>query len=93
MIAFVVLLHPDEPDSVKELKAAIDEQFPGKQHFKFSKHAYLITGADFTSDITEKIGMDSSDELYGAVFRLNGSYSGNSWVKLWEWLKAAEEVA
>ncbi len=36
--------------------------------------------------------MDASDELYAAVFRLNGSYSGNSWVKLWEWLKAAEET-
>lgn len=90
MSAFVVLLHADEEESSEQLRAAIKEKFPGPKHYEFSDDAYFITGANFTSDITEQLGMDDTDDRYAAILRLNGSFSGNSWRDLWEWLKVAD---
>lgn len=93
MSAFVILLHENEPLSNDKLRASIEEKFPGSEHFRFSENAYLVTGVSLTSDVTERIGMEESDELYAAVLRLNGSYTGNSWARFWDWLGAAEKTA
>ena len=44
------------------------------------------------TDVMEALEMDDDESLYAAILRLNGSYSGRSWTKLWDWMKAAEEA-
>ena len=43
------------------------------------------------SDVLDRLGLDDNDDLYAAVLSLNGSYSGRSWVKLWDWMKTADQ--
>lgn len=90
MSAFVILLHEDEPLANEKLSASIEEKFPDSEHFKFSSHAYLVTGERLVSDVIERLGFDDDDTLFAAVLRLNGSYSGRSWLKLWDWMQSAE---
>ena len=91
MGAFVVMLHDDEPESNAKLRAGIEEKFSGSEHFKFSDHVYLVTGPRLVTDVLSTLGFDDDENLYAAVFRLNGSFSGRSWTKLWDWMKSAED--
>ena len=88
---FVVLLHEDEPESSNKLQQRIEEHFPGSDHYKFSDLVYLVTGPRLVTEVKEKLGFNEDRELYGAVLRLNGSFSGRSWMTMWDWLRAAEE--
>ena len=92
MSAFAVILHEDELESSVKLRERIEEHYPGSEHYKFSDHVYLVTGPRLTTDVTEALGFNQDDDLYAAVLSLNGSFSGRSWVKLWEWLKSAERT-
>ena len=92
MSAFAVILHEDEPESSAKIRAHIEEHYPGSNHYKFSDFVYFVTGPRLVSDVLDTLGFDDDDDLYGAVLRLNGSFSGRSWTKLWDWMKAAEEV-
>ena len=92
MSAFAVILHDNEPEANELLRERIKQQFPGDQHFQFSDNVYLVTGERLVDKVTAKLGFDGGDDVFGAVLRLNGSFSGRSWTRLWDWLKAAEEV-
>ena len=92
MSAFVVMLHEDEPDAAVVLRERIEEQFPGSEHFKFSDHIYLVTGVRLVSDVLQKLGLDDDVNLYAAVLSLNGSYSGRSWSRLWDWMKTTDQA-
>ena len=91
MSAFVVLLHQDHPESSEKLRARIEEQFPKPASYKFAENVYMVTGPKLVDSVTEKLGLNEDDELYAAVLRLNGSYSGRSWRALWDWFTATEE--
>lgn len=92
MSAFVVLLHDDEQESNEKLRASIKQKFPGSEHFEFSDHAYLVTGPRLVTDVLDELGLDDDETLFAAVLRLNGSYSGRSWLKLWDWIQSTERV-
>ena len=87
-----MMLHEDEPESSEKLRARIEERFPSPQSYKFSDHVYLLTGPKLVENITDELGLNEDDELYAAVLRLNGSYSGRSWRAMWDWFRAAEEA-
>lgn len=87
---FVVLLHEDEPEASDKIRRLIEKHFPGSAHYKFSNCVYLVTGPRLVSEVTDALGFDDDESLYGAVLRLNGSHSGRSWVKMWDWLRASE---
>lgn len=93
MSAFVVLLHDDEPESSAKLRGRIKEKFPESEHFEFSDHAYLVTGPRLVTDVLDQLGFDDDEKLFAAVLRLNGSYSGRSWNKLWDWMRSTEKIA
>ena len=95
MSAFVVILHDDEPDANKVLRERIKEGFPGDQHYEFSDTVHLITGVRLIEQIASKLGFEDEDddEALGVVLRLNGSYQGRSYSKLWDWMRAANEYA
>lgn len=44
------------------------------------------------SEVLEKLRIDDDEDLYAAVLSLNGSYSGRSWVELWDWMKATDQA-
>lgn len=91
MSGFVILLHTDEQkESNDEIRKRIKAEYPGSEHFEFSEFTYLVTGPRLTSDVREALGINEENSLSAAILRLNGSYSGRSWVRLWEWMRAAE---
>lgn len=92
MSAFAIILHEDEPESNDKVRARIAEKYPGSEHFEFSPFTYLVTGPRLVSEVVDTLGLQDDDEVvYGAVLRLNGSFSGRSWTKLWDWLRAADQ--
>lgn len=91
MSTFVILLHDDEPDPSAKLRVDIEHCFAGSKHYKFSDSAYLVTGARSASDVSRAMGFDDAPSLHAAVLELTGSFSGRSWMNLWEWLKAADK--
>lgn len=90
MSAFVVVLHDDEPQASATLRERIEEKYPDSEHYRLSEYTYLVTGPRLVSDVAESLGMTDDENLYAAILRLNGSFSGRSWTDLWDWLRAAE---
>ena len=91
MSAFVVVLHDDEPKASATLRDRIKEKYPDGEHYRLSEYTYLVTGPRLVSDVVESLGVNEDEDLYAAILRLNGSFSGRSWANLWDWLRAAEE--
>ncbi len=92
MSAFLVLLHENEPEANGKLRQQIEKKYPGSSHYKFSDHVYLVTGPRLVNEVQEALGFDEDEKLYGAILRLNGSFSGRSWTKMWDWLKSTEQI-
>ena len=88
---FAVYLHEEESESSATLRERIKDKYPKPEHYELTEHLYLVTGANLVSEVMEALGMDDNENLYAAVLRLNGSYSGRSWRAMWDWFKAAEE--
>lgn len=88
MSAFAIILHDEE--SSPRLRKLIEEGYPGSEHFKFPDSVYFVTGPRLVTEVTASLGFDDDADLYAARLRLNGSFSGRSWIRLWDWLKAAE---
>ena len=92
MSAFAVILHDDEPESNEKIRARIEVEYPGSEHFKFSPLTYFVTGPRLVTEVVDTLGLQNDDDVvFGAVLRLNGSFSGRSWTKLWDWLRAADQ--
>ena len=66
------------------------DAFPESDYYKFSEHVYLVTGAPLTTDVAEKLEITEDEQAFAAILSLNGSYSGRSWSKLWEFLRQAD---
>ena len=93
MSAFAIILHEDEPEANEKVRNRIEEVYPDSKHFAFSPLAYLVTGPRLVDDVINDLGLhDDDDIVYGAVLRLNGSFSGRSWERLWDWLRAADQA-
>ncbi len=85
---FVVVLEADNPEAAARIEAIYPESY------RISDTCFLVSGNDTTAAVARKVGIKGSDRIdegYGAVFRLNGSYSGYASSDLWEWLEQVEE--
>ena len=89
--AFAIMLHDGEYESNARLRAKIEKKFAGSGHYKFSDHVCLVTGPRLATDVLSTLGSGDDESPHAAVFRLNGSFSGRSWTKLWDWTLAAGE--
>ncbi len=79
--------------SNKEVASRIMEQYPGSH--EFSDTCYFVQTRDITRDVAQAVGVkgeNRAEDASGAVFKLNGAYSGFTSRALWEWLSQAEEL-
>ena len=66
-----------------------------QDNYEITQTCYLVLSNDITQKIATTVGIkgeDRIDDASGAVFKLNGAYSGYAPRALWEWLDQAEEV-
>lgn len=66
-----------------------------QDNYEITQTCYLVLSKDITQKIATTVGIkgeDRIDDASGAVFKLNGAYSGYAPRALWEWLDQAEEV-
>ena len=75
-----------------EVVARIQEKYP--DCYEMSAGCYLVHDNEITRNVASAVGIKGNDRIEdaaGAVFRLNGAYSGFAARSLWEWLGQAEE--
>lgn len=63
--------------------------------YQLQDNIILVAGNDLSSEIAKAATLtkDQEDEgVRGAVFKLNGSYTGYAPSALWEWLENVEET-
>ena len=93
MSAFLVLLHDEDEDENKNsfVRESITTKYPDDAHVEFSDHAFFVVGPRLVEDLANDIGLlDDEPPRRGVVLRLNGSHSGRSWRRLWDWLREAD---
>lgn len=90
MGTFAVLLHEQEEESSARIRKRLVDAFAKSDYFEFSEHVYLVTGAPLTTDVADKLEITEDEQAFAAILSLNGSYSGRSWSKLWEFLRQAD---
>ena len=92
MSTCIVLLHDEETGGDEfangQVRSRIQDYFP--QNYKLSSHAYLVHSPMFVREVAERLGLDTETQHLGAVISLNGSYSGFTSTRLWDWLREAE---
>lgn len=75
-----------------EVISRIQEKYP--DCYKISDACYLVHDSEITQNVAFAVGIKGKNRVEGAagaVFRLNGAYSGFASRSLWEWLGQAEE--
>lgn len=89
---FIVVLNPAFEEGVSE---NINNHYP--INFEFSSTVFFVSAPDSTipEDIAKKIGIKSLEgeggAVLGAVFGLDGSYSGFTTRALWDWLARVQK--
>ena len=89
MALFIASFHEDPPPGLLE-KASKSFQ----SVYPLSSNTWIIrANADSTDMLSDFLGMDVSTHprTIGMVFKLNGSYSGYHYERLWDWLEEARE--
>ena len=87
-VHMIVLSRPND-----EVVSRIQEAY--RDNYEITQTCYLVQSKDITQKIATTVGIkgnDRIDDASGAVFKLNGAYSGYAPRALWEWLDQAEEV-
>lgn len=87
-VHMIVLSRPNDA-----VASRIQEMYP--DNYEFTQTCYLVQSRDITQKIAAIVGIKGEnriDNASGAVFRLNGAYSGFASRALWEWLDQAEEL-
>ena len=93
MSAFVVLLHDDETAEADNdlIREQLRSNYEEADLFEFSDSVFFVTGPRLVDDVATGLGlMDDEQPRRGVVVSLNGSHSGRSWKRLWDWLRAAD---
>jgi len=64
-----------------------------KNACEIKKDVMPVASSDLSKEIADcsSISKDADDGVRGAVFKLNGSYTGYAQSSLWEWLETVEE--
>ena len=92
---FVVALSQPVPDVAERLRS----KYPGGLHYAHGDQTFLVQAEPgvLTRQVAKDVGLhkdaDSDPVALGAVFKLNGAYSGWAKPELWEWLSTAMEDA
>ena len=63
--------------------------------YQLQDNIILVAGRDLSSEIAKAAALTKDQEdkgVRGAVFKLNGSYTGFAPRALWEWLEKVEEI-
>ena len=96
MQVFIVIVDDDVPETaLEQVREQIQEKYPDNRHYEMSSRVFFVTGKELTQAISEGIGIRGDNRFEGAsgaVFRLNGAYSGFTDPSVWEWLKDAKEL-
>lgn len=86
---FAVVLTSGKEQGAKFIK----EKYP-KASFGLTQDTFVIVAESTLSrDIAESVGLTADTRdlgVRGAVFKLNGSYTGYANQAIWEWLEEAE---
>ncbi|MBE8191317.1 MAG: hypothetical protein HAW64_03760 [Alphaproteobacteria bacterium] len=88
MSIFITTLQSKE----EEIGSKISTSYEGSYYRLPDTSVYLISTADFSEEICEKIGLKGEDRIegaLGAVFKMNSSYAGYSTQNLWDWIERA----
>ena len=88
MSMFAVIFHDAAPEMIDRLKAA----YPHPDHLEVQPDTYLISGDLLIEDITKVLGMTPDGDGAGLVIRCNGTYSGRTYRRNWDWLARATEI-
>ena len=86
-VHMIVLSRPNDV-----VASRIQETYP--DNYEITQTCCLVQSKDITQKIAVTVGIKGEnriDNATGAVFRLNGAYSGFASRALWEWLDQAEE--
>lgn len=86
-VHMIVLTKPNDA-----VVSRIQEVYP--DNYQITQTCYLVQSKNITQKIATTVGIkgeDRIDNASGAVFKLNGAYSGFASRSLWEWLDQAEE--
>ena len=90
MAIFVVVLDRDAPEL---FKGKINELYP--LSYRYTDNVFFIEDDNIPETIANRLGIKVEDEnqrtTTGAVFGLDGSYSGYTAKSLWDWLRRIEK--
>ena len=70
----------------EDLVTTVQESLSPENVYSLSQKVILLRGTSTTPVIRNLLEI-SEDGYTGVVFRLNGSYSGYHYEKLWDWLQ------
>lgn len=74
--------------NAKAIGDGIARAFPN-DHLKISDHAWLISAATTTQDVSTKIGLGPSPEPSGSGVVVSiGSYYGRASPEIWDWIRS-----
>ena len=88
MPVFAVVLR----DPNHEVEQRLLDKYPGS--FQFTETVFLVQANGIPDAVAKDVGIKGDDRIAtasGAVFRLDGAYSGYTTRALWDWLKQADE--
>lgn len=90
MSIFVVVLNQEVPDLFED---RINELYP--LSYKYANNVFFLEDDNIPEVIANRLGIKVEDEnqrtATGAVFGLDGSYSGYTTKALWDWLQRVEK--
>ena len=88
MAVFAVYIQDDQDMSV--VHGRLEEHYPDS--LRLADNLYLVQGDTIAQAIAETLRIKGPErDSTGAVFKLNGSYSGYASRAIWEWLGQAEQ--
>ncbi len=88
MAIFAIVLEERNVD----VEQRIGEHF--RRPYQINDVVFLVEGDFIAGDVAISAGIKGDNRIegaHGAVFRLNGSYSGFASRSLWDWLGQSEE--
>ena len=90
MSIFVVVLNQDAPEP---FEGKIRELYP--LNYRYADNIFFLEDDNIPETIANRLGIKVEDEdqrtATGAVFGLDGSYSGYTAKALWDWLGRVEK--
>lgn len=90
MSIFIVVLNRDAPES---FEGKINELYP--LSYRYADNVFFLEDDNIPEIIANRLGIKVEDDnqrtATGAVFGLDGSYSGYTTKALWDWLRRIEK--